>query len=148
RDHINQPIIRSEMDIINFQLANRFNKHSIVWTIAGSYRRGEPQSGDIDILIESSSVIDMNFILNLIEDILPATLASGPTKFMGILRLSDKFLGHRVDIRLIDPESYPYALMYFTGSQQFNILMRNHAIQLGYTLNEYGLYPLDDSPAF
>ena len=55
-------------------------------------------------------------------------------------RISEEYWGHRVDIRIVEPESFPYALLYFTGSQRFNILCRQRALALGMVLNEYGLY--------
>ena len=81
----------------------------------------------------------MEDLLTVLNPILPATLAQGPTKFMGIVRLSDNYYGHRIDIRLVPAENYPFALLYFTGSQKFNILMRNVAISMGLKLNEYTL---------
>ena len=45
-----------------------------------------------------------------------------------------------IDIRLISKKSYPYALLYFTGSKKTNTFMRNQAIKQGYKLSEYGLY--------
>ena len=67
---------------------------------------------------------------------------------MGIVRLSDQYNGHRIDIRLIEPQSYAAALMYFTGSQRFNILMRQRAIALRLTLNEYGLFSIDNNSPY
>jgi DNA polymerase beta len=49
-------------------------------------------------------------------------------------------LGRRIDIRLVSQESFPTAVLYFTGSDQFNKLMRFVANERGFTLNEYGLY--------
>ena len=46
----------------------------------------------------------------------------------------------RIDIRIIPLESYYSALLYFTGSKDFNKQMRLNAITMDYTLNEYGLY--------
>jgi DNA polymerase beta len=51
-------------------------------------------------------------------------------------------VGHRIDIRFVPMESYYPAILYFTGSQQFNIRMRQVALERGYTLNEYGIYDL------
>ena len=45
----------------------------------------------------------------------------------------------QVDLMVIDKKSYPYALIYFTGSKLFNIMMRKKANSMGYTLNEYGI---------
>jgi DNA polymerase/3'-5' exonuclease PolX len=49
----------------------------------------------------------------------------------------------QVDLMVIDRKSYPYALLYFTGSKLFNIMMRKKANTMGYTLNEYGIRELD-----
>ena len=47
----------------------------------------------------------------------------------------------RLDLRLVPMEQLPCALLYFTGSNVFNQGMRAHALQLGFTLNEYALRP-------
>src|SRR3972149_1831897 len=146
RDHINLRIPREEMNIINDKIGSILNPYGIKWTIAGSYRREESSSGDIDILVESRPDLNMLGLSTLLQPIIPATLAEGQTKVMAILRLSDQYNGHRVDIRLVEPIAYPAALMYFTGSQRFNILMRQRAIEFGLTLNEYGLYNQQGQP--
>jgi DNA polymerase/3'-5' exonuclease PolX len=146
RDHINLRIYRNEMDVINNTLGAILDKYGIKWNIAGSYRRNEPSSGDIDVLVESRADLNMEGLISILRPILPADLAIGHTKYMGILRLSDQYNGHRIDIRLVDANSYAAALMYFTGSQRFNILMRQRALDMGMTLNEYGLYYNDGSP--
>lgn len=140
RDHLNERISRNKMDIINNKISSILDPKGIRWTIAGSYRRQEESSGDVDVLVEEKNDLSMYDLVDLMKEILPATLAQGPTKYMGVIRLSEEYLGHRIDIRLINKDSYGAALMYFTGSQQFNILMRRRALQFGLTLNEYGLY--------
>lgn len=139
RHHLEIRIPRDEMDLISTKIAEILNPYHIKWEIAGSYRRAEQSSGDIDLLIESRPDLNMDGVLSLLNAILPATLAKGDTKYMGILRLSDEYNGHRIDIRLIPPENWPFALLYFTGSQRFNILLRQRANQLGLILNEYNL---------
>jgi len=143
RDHINKRIERSEMDLINEKIKSILDKYGIRWTIAGSYRREEPSSGDVDILVESRPDLDMNGLISLLSPILPASLASGVSKHNGMLQIGPEYYGHRVDIRIVPTESYAAALMYFTGSQRFNILMRQRAIEKGMTLNEYGLFYID-----
>lgn len=140
RDHIPLRIPREEMDIINDRIGLILNPYGIKWTIAGSYRRQEASSGDIDILVESRPDLNMDGLIQLLHPILPATLAQGPKFYRGIVRIDDQHNGHRIDIRVIDPESYIYALLYFTGSQRLNILMRQRAIEYGLILNEYGLF--------
>jgi len=140
RDHINLRIPRDEMNLIQQKLSSILDLYKIRWSIVGSYRREEPSSGDIDVLVESRPDLNMSGLTYLLKDYIPAILAQGPTKLMGIFRLDDQHNGHRIDIRLIESKSYGAALMYFTGSQKFNILMRRRAIDMGMTLNEYGLY--------
>ena len=147
KDHINLRIPRAEMDIINKYLKAYLTPNNIKWTIAGSYRREEESSGDVDVLIEKLPNLNMEDILYLLKDILPVTLSKGETKFMGIIRINDSFNGHRIDIRLIEPENYPVALLYFTGSKEFNILIRKRALDLNMSLNEYKLtnLPLNET---
>jgi DNA polymerase beta len=113
--------------------------------ICGSYRRGLESSGDIDLLISGLSEEDdkkfdlIDFVKYLTEEglIIDHLTEKGTTKFMGVC---DK--GYRIDIRFIPHESFGAALMYFTGSKTFNTLVRTEALKQGYTLEEYGLYPL------
>ncbi len=122
--------------------SNDISKIELV--ICGSYRRGNKDSGDIDVLISNFQDIEFDLIdfvkyltdNNFIKDHLTE---KGTTKFMGVC--DD---GYRIDIRYIPKESFGTALMYFTGSKVFNTLVRTEALKLGYTLEEYGLYPLDD----
>ena len=108
--------------------------------IVGSFRRGRPDSGDIDMLLCSK---DSKMLDAMVETLtkgyyIREKLAHGAHKFMGICRLG-KLPFRRLDILLTPPEEYGYALLYFTGSQKFNILVRQHALTLGYTLNEHKL---------
>ena len=121
---------------------------NVITKIVGSYRRGALTSGDIDILVSDNdkkyqnhdkNVIDI--ILNILQkcDIRYITLSKGDKKFMGIIKLKHTIY-RRVDIVIADNLSYPFTLLYFTGSGPFNINMRRKANEYGYTLNEYGLF--------
>jgi DNA polymerase/3'-5' exonuclease PolX len=105
-----------------------------VGTIVGSYRRGEPESGDIDLLVVGEDVTVKQIVKSL-KGFITDMLSEGPRIFMGVIEG-----GHRIDIRVFTPDEYPAALMYFTGSDQFDILMRQRAINMNMMLNEYGLY--------
>lgn len=147
REHIPRLIPRDEMNIIQ-QRVIQLLPPNIIWEIVGSYRRGELQSGDVDILVKNlpDRRISLKEILYYLRSIIAADLTEeGGSKYMGIIRLSEKFWGRRLDVRLIDAPFWPYTLMHFTGSQRFNVLMRQRAIDLGLTLNEYGLYPANTS---
>lgn len=126
----------------------QFLPEGIEGIVVGSYRRGEPTSGDIDILIKSSNPKDLDrFVATLqAKKYILHTLAQGDKKFMGISRATRNAKARRLDILLTPPEEYPYALLYFTGSDKHNILMRRKALELGYSLNEHGITPPPPKP--
>lgn len=135
-----QRIDRCEIDVINNIFRERFN---IKFAIAGSYRRGMPTSGDIDLLVEEG--LSMDEILSLLSDLIVDSLTpKAKVKYMGVLRVSniygDTYPARRIDIRIISSKAWPYALLYFTGSKEFNIKMRKRAKLLGMLLSEYGLF--------
>lgn len=147
-EHLKLRIPRYEMNLIKQALRDIFSHYNptLIWIIAGSFRRGEQTSGDIDVLIQEEPDISL---FNLVEElrktgIIVGELALGQRKFLGIIQLPG-FNAHRIDLLMIPKNNWAYSLMYFTGSQQFNILLRNRAQDLGYRLNEYGLYPADES---
>lgn len=112
-------------------------------TIAGSYRRKKTDSGDIDLLIKADSrkVYD-EYIDALIKDeYLKDTLARGNKKFMGMgaIQSKENTSCRRIDIMYTKPEEYPFAVLYFTGSGDFNQRMRNELVERGYTMNEYSV---------
>ena len=108
-------------------------------TIAGSYRRKKKDSGDIDLLIKASSkTIYDNFIDTLTQEkYLVAQLARGAKKYMGMGKF--KSSPRRIDIMYTRPEEYPFAILYFTGSSEFNQGMRAEALSQDLTMNEYSL---------
>jgi DNA polymerase/3'-5' exonuclease PolX len=137
--HINLRIDRGEMDIIYNKFREILNGY--YWDIVGSYRRNEPNSGDVDLLVQKNNInTNINNILALLRPYLVDDLAQGDTKYMGIMRLSNQYNAHRIDILLVPAENWAYTLLFFTGSEHFNILCRRRAIELGLILNEYGLY--------
>lgn len=143
KEHLKLRIPRYEMDLIRHRLGEIFSAYNtnLQWVIAGSYRRGEPDSGDIDILIRGEPDISLADIVDRLKaaGIIAGDLAQGRAKYFGILRLP-QYNAHRIDLQFIPPQNWAYGLLYFTGSAQFNILMRQRAEQLGLRLNEYGLY--------
>jgi DNA polymerase/3'-5' exonuclease PolX len=65
---------------------------------------------------------------------------------MGIVKLKRKRYARRMDILITSEEEYPFAVLYFTGSQELNIIMRKDAIERGYRLNEYSLLNEKEQP--
>ena len=66
------------------------------------------------------------------------------TKYMGYCQLSKKYPTRRIDIYYTPYQSYYTSLLHLTGSGNFNRKMRGLAIEIGYKLNEYGLYLKQD----
>jgi DNA polymerase (family 10) len=103
--------------------------------IAGSLRRRRETIGDLDILVASSDAKTvMDFFTTMPE--VETVLGHGPTKSSVTLKSS----GIQVDLRVIADKEFPFALHYFTGSKEHNILMRQRAQDMGMKLNEYGLF--------
>jgi DNA polymerase (family 10) len=113
-------------------------------TPAGSLRRGRETVGDLDILITGQCCTDATQRTAVIEEILrfPGimdVLAKGDNKVSFKLRN-----GMQVDVRLLPPDSFGAAMQYFTGSKTHNVTLRQRALKMGFTLNEYGLTRLED----
>ena len=105
--------------------------------MVGSLRRGCETCGDLDILAAGApdSLMDTFTSYKQVERV----LAHGGTKSSVML-----WGGFQADLRLVPGPSAGAALQYFTGSKAHNIVLRDRAIQLGFKLNEYGLYRVPD----
>ncbi len=109
--------------------------------LSGSYRRGHPDSGDIDMLFSpvgpTSSLKPFVAYLKS-RKYITDVLAQGDTKCMAVCRIPGKPF-RRLDLVMTPEDEYPFALLYFTGCDRFNIRMRQVAIERGYSLNEHSL---------
>ena len=65
---------------------------------------------------------------------------------MGLCKLESDLPNRRIDIMYTRPDEYPFAILYFTGSKEFNQKMRQHANEKGFTLNEHGIEEYSDDP--
>ena len=113
-------------------------------TPAGSLRRGRETVGDLDILVTGPACCDDAERQKLIDHIiklpgLMEIIARGENKISFRLRG-----GMQVDVRTLAPESFGAAMQYFTGSKAHNVSLRQRALKMGYTLNEYSLARLDN----
>lgn len=127
----------------------------LIGIICGSYRRLKTTSNDIDLLIVHPDVVKYkdigkktNYLHKLVDElekrkiIIDGLVYNYSNKYMGFSQLSKKHDIRRLDIRYMPMESYYSALLYFTGSGDFNKKMRGVAKDLGYKLSEYGLYKI------
>jgi DNA polymerase beta len=107
---------------------------------------------DVDFIIihhdykTESSKIEVNYLDIVVQKLIEKkfiidslTKTDVKTKYMGIFKWKGS-KPKRIDIRLFPLESYYSAILYFTGSKDFNRQMRLNAIAHNYTLNEYGLF--------
>jgi DNA polymerase beta len=152
-DDLKKRIPRAEMEkheaYVRRQLPKEFEM-----VVVGSYRRGLPNSGDFDVMITSRSLTELvaashfqQFIDLLAEEgYLRGEFARGEHKFMGVCRLvgPGRKTHRHVDLLLCKPEEYWYTILYFTGSDVFNVSMRRHALTKGYSLSEHGLKRVRD----
>jgi DNA polymerase (family X) len=101
--------------------------------IAGSYRRRKEIVRDLDFIVATSAPVEISAMFvqhRLVESV----IAQGPTKSSVRLRS-----GIQCDLRVVTAAEYPFALNYFTGSKEHNVVVRSRALQRGWTLNEYRL---------
>jgi len=129
---------------------------SLVVQIVGSFRRGAAASGDVDVLLMHPSWTRATQKANgkgkgaksVVADVVDAlmregyvfeTLANGIAKFAGVCRLNDEAPVRRLDIKLFPTESFPCALLHFTGSAELNRQLRSVALSRRLTLSEFGM---------
>lgn len=126
---------------------------------AGSLRRGRETIGDIDVLVaaadaDAAHVAGAFRALPGVSQVLAAgdrrssvraRIAPESARFSVEGRAGEADVGPtvQVDLRVVPPASWGAALMYFTGSKEFNIRLRERSLRMGLTLNEYGLFPED-----
>lgn len=133
----------------------------LVAVVAGSYRRGRPDSGDIDVLLTHPSyfvkgrnakayaaMLD-KLVANLsASGFLTDHLVNGANKYNGVCMLKKSLVPgsgpshRRIDILLLPWDEWACGLLYFTGSGFFNVQMRTIALERGYTLNERNIRPI------
>ena len=101
---------------------------------AGSVRRCKEVIGDVDFLVSSKKPESVIEFFTTQPGVLSVS-AKGETKASVILQG-----GIQADLRVVGDSEFPFALAYFTGSKEHNIVMRQRAIQRGLRLNEYGLF--------
>lgn len=163
-DQYEQNIPREEVDLVKKYLEKKIKlvDKKLEFTICGSYRRLRPTSNDIDVLLYHPKIKtklqlynqgENNYLHQFIKILKKDKFLLGDItdkdyeiKYMGYCKYKNKkdYPVRRIDIRYVPYDSLASSLLYFTGSGDFNKKMRRLAEQLGYRLNEYGLYKISD----
>ncbi|MCC6660008.1 MAG: hypothetical protein IT437_03890, partial [Phycisphaerales bacterium] len=119
---------------------------------AGSLRRGRDTVGDIDILVTTTDPKAAGEAFRTMPGV-RRVLAAGDSKSSVRMAVNpdmgrwtdsaeaEKSPTIQVDLRVVPGASWGAALMYFTGSKEHNVRLRERALRKGLTLNEYGLFP-------
>ena len=141
-DDFETRIPRYEVDCFYKILANLFADEfpEVLFEICGSYRRGQSTCGDIDVIISQENMLDSRLreIVNRLKElnIIVDDLANGNKKYMGVAKIRKNAIARRLDILWIPYHQYGPAILYFTGSKEFNIWIRNYAIANDMHLSE------------
>lgn len=109
-------------------------------TAAGSLRRGRETVGDLDLLVTGPNpapALDRFVQFARVHEVLGRGANKASAK-VGLERM-------QVDVRALPAESFGAAMQYFTGSKDHNVALRQRALRMGLTLNEYGLFRLEDN---
>ena len=156
-DDLNKRIPREEIDVVKEIIQKELKKINpqLLFEICGSYRRKNETSGDIDILISHPKYIDENKEYNFLNEILKNLrkldlivddlTKNGNKKFMGICKVKPYNIARHIDILFVDYNSYYSSILYFTGSKNFNVYLRQKLLQKNMSLNEYCLKDLENN---
>ncbi|MGD8497028.1 MAG: DNA polymerase/3'-5' exonuclease PolX, partial [Gemmatimonadales bacterium] len=104
--------------------------------VAGSYRRRKETVGDVDLLVMSKdapAVIERFLAYPPVHDVIKQGDNAASVHLANDLQ---------VDLRVLDEDTIGAALVYFTGSKEHNIELRQRALERGLSVSEYGVFEL------
>ena len=115
------------------------------FAIAGSFRRGKLNSGDVDVLLycktrkTDADILDLYQAELVSAGLVLERLDHGSNKMTLLIALPGIPTARHLDVRVVPLISWAPALLYFTGSKDCNIRLRRKAISLGLKLSEWSL---------
>lgn len=125
-------ISRKEIDKLNKIVGK-------IGMITGSYRRGKPESGDIDLVVQGISWEEIQKFFKNNGYTLAPPYSIGLKQLSSYIKLGKNYV--QIDIfRATNDIEYTFMILYSTGSRLFNIRMRAVAKHKGLILNQYGLF--------
>lgn len=152
KENPERKIPRLIMDLINNEFKKHIKKNKFI--IVGSYIRGLPHSSDVDLILVKKNETAKSAFTTIKKELSKSTVLkmtnpvqSGDDKFVVFMYVKNtkypslkKNYTVKMDIFITNTKEYPFMLLYGTGSQRHNIIMRHAAKLRGYTLNQRGLY--------
>lgn len=140
---LQERIPRDEIDrykeVLDLIIQEKYgDDETIKYEIVGSYRRGKSNSGDIDIIINNKQAYAYLVEQLQTRNISQGFLTQGPIKTYLISKITPNDRTRRMDIMYSPSNEYPFAILYFTGSKEFNTHQRSVALSKGWSLNEHG----------
>lgn len=102
--------------------------------VAGSLRRRRETVGDLDVLVSSDNAKAVFDVVSALPEVREVLLRGGTKE---TVRLRS---GLQVDVRVVTPEEFGAALVYFTGSKDHNVHLRTIARDRGLKINEYAVF--------
>ena len=121
------PIVRSVVEAL------RAHPAAVDVSEAGSARRRRETFRDLDVIATSTDPPALIEHFVTLPDVLQVA-ARGDTKATIVTQQ-----GHRLDLRVVPPESYGDLLQHFTGSKEHNVALREDAVRRGFSISEYGV---------
>lgn len=136
--HYSQRVPRAEIEYTDKWVREwlKVNAPGTKMTICGSYRRGQEDSGDIDILVQERSDIDVISLMSRCP-VMSYIFSQGAKVMMGLANVTGT--ARRIDVKAIPSSSWHYAILHYTGSAEHNVKLRQRAIAKGWKLSEYGM---------
>lgn len=104
--------------------------------IAGSIRRGAADTKDLDIVVTG----DPQQALYLLKQAKTAVKAAGASK------IQFEYKGIPVDLIFAPTGLFGAFMLSWTGPRELNVMMRAKAKNMGYVLNDSGLYAANGEP--
>ena len=123
---------------------------------------GKPHDGLLTVLIQSLE--ECGFLTDRLSMSVKSLMATEPDSYMGVCRVpactdpeqcscahaptpgggapAHRHRHRRIDIKVYPKAMYPFALLYFTGSDYFNRSMRLYCHKKGLSLSDKGLVPV------
>jgi DNA polymerase (family 10) len=115
--------------------------HLLRLEVAGSYRRRRETVGDLDLLATADSPASVMERFLAYPQAAKVVMA-GDTR--SSITLGN---GLQVDLRVVPPDCFGAALLYFTGGKEHNVKLRRRGVERGLRISEYGVFQLPPAGA-